>query len=45
MDELPHGAASSIDAVMAQDALARAAAERIIAALPEPEMLGQTRRV
>ncbi|WP_426318232.1 1-deoxy-D-xylulose-5-phosphate reductoisomerase [Pseudoduganella sp. R-43] len=31
MDELPHGAASSIDAVMAQDALARAAAERIIA--------------
>ncbi|MES2259216.1 MAG: 1-deoxy-D-xylulose-5-phosphate reductoisomerase [Pseudomonadota bacterium] len=31
MDELPHGAASSIDAVMAQDALARAAAERIVA--------------
>ncbi|MGW8392784.1 1-deoxy-D-xylulose-5-phosphate reductoisomerase [Pseudoduganella sp. HUAS MS19] len=31
MDELPHGAASSIEAVMAQDALARAAAERIIA--------------
>jgi len=30
MDELPHGAASSIEAVMAQDALARAAAERII---------------
>jgi 1-deoxy-D-xylulose-5-phosphate reductoisomerase len=45
MDELPHGAASSIDAVMAQDALARAAAERIIAALPEPELQGQTRRV
>ncbi|WP_431477029.1 1-deoxy-D-xylulose-5-phosphate reductoisomerase [Massilia eburnea] len=32
MEELPHGAASSIEAVMAQDALARAAAERIIAA-------------
>jgi len=31
MDELPHGAASSIEAVMAQDALARVAAERIIA--------------
>jgi 1-deoxy-D-xylulose-5-phosphate reductoisomerase len=31
MDELPHGATSSIEAVMAQDALARAAAERIIA--------------
>ena len=31
MDEVPHGAASSIEAVMAQDALARAAAERIIA--------------
>ncbi len=31
MDELPHGAASSIEAVMAQDALARTAAERIIA--------------
>jgi len=31
MEELPHGAASSIEAVMAQDALARAAAERIIA--------------
>jgi 1-deoxy-D-xylulose-5-phosphate reductoisomerase len=31
MDQLPHGAASSIEAVMAQDALARAAAERIIA--------------
>ncbi|SFF73790.1 1-deoxy-D-xylulose 5-phosphate reductoisomerase [Duganella sp. CF458] len=31
MDELPHGAASSIEAVMAQDALARAVAERIIA--------------
>jgi 1-deoxy-D-xylulose-5-phosphate reductoisomerase len=31
MDENPHGAASSIDAVMAQDALARAAAERIVA--------------
>ena len=30
MEELPHGAASSIEAVMAQDALARAAAERII---------------
>ncbi|MYN04001.1 1-deoxy-D-xylulose-5-phosphate reductoisomerase [Pseudoduganella sp. DS3] len=30
MDELPHGAASSIEAVMAQDALARSAAERII---------------
>ena len=31
MDEMPHGAASSVEAVMAQDALARAAAERIIA--------------
>ncbi|KQZ32421.1 1-deoxy-D-xylulose-5-phosphate reductoisomerase [Duganella sp. Root1480D1] len=31
MEELPHGAASSIEAVMAQDALARTAAERIIA--------------
>jgi 1-deoxy-D-xylulose-5-phosphate reductoisomerase len=30
MDDIPHGAASSIEAVMAQDALARAAAERII---------------
>ncbi|WP_028101266.1 1-deoxy-D-xylulose-5-phosphate reductoisomerase [Pseudoduganella violaceinigra] len=30
MEELPHGAASSIEAVMAQDALARLAAERII---------------
>ena len=30
MDELPHGAACSIEAVMAQDALARSAAERII---------------
>jgi len=34
MEELPHGAASSIEAVMAQDALARAAAHRHIAALP-----------
>jgi len=42
MDELPQGAASSIEAVMAQDALARAAATRIIAALPQPENLGQT---
>jgi len=44
MDELPHGAASSIDAVMAQDALARAAAERCIAAL-KPKGQGQTRGV
>jgi 1-deoxy-D-xylulose-5-phosphate reductoisomerase len=33
MDENPHGAASSIEAVMAQDAHARGAAERIVAAL------------
>jgi len=33
MDENPHGAASSIEAVMAQDAQARAAAERIVAAI------------
>jgi 1-deoxy-D-xylulose-5-phosphate reductoisomerase len=32
MDALPHGPASSIEAVMAQDAAARAAAERAIAA-------------
>ena len=31
MDDNPHGAASSIEAVMAQDAQARAAAERIVA--------------
>jgi 1-deoxy-D-xylulose-5-phosphate reductoisomerase len=30
MDENPHGAATSIEAVMAQDARARAAAERIV---------------
>jgi 1-deoxy-D-xylulose-5-phosphate reductoisomerase len=45
MDELPHGAASSIEAVMAQDALARAAAERVIAALPKTANQGQTLRV
>ena len=33
MEALPHGAADSIDAVMAQDALARAAAETYIAGL------------
>src|SRR5476649_479774 len=33
MDALPHGAADSIAAVMAQDALARAAAQRYIAGL------------
>jgi 1-deoxy-D-xylulose-5-phosphate reductoisomerase len=33
MDQNPHGAASSIDAVMAQDARAREAAGRIVAAL------------
>ncbi|UTY59213.1 1-deoxy-D-xylulose-5-phosphate reductoisomerase [Massilia sp. erpn] len=33
MDELPHGAASSIEALMAQDAAARAAAETLIGAL------------
>ena len=33
MEALPHGAADSIDAVMAQDALARAAAETTIAGL------------
>ena len=33
MHENPHGAASSIEAVMAQDALARRAAERIVAGL------------
>jgi 1-deoxy-D-xylulose-5-phosphate reductoisomerase len=33
MDELPHGDAGSIAQVMAQDAAARAAAERVIAAL------------
>jgi 1-deoxy-D-xylulose-5-phosphate reductoisomerase len=33
MDENPHGAASSIEAVMAQDARARDAAERIVHAL------------
>jgi 1-deoxy-D-xylulose-5-phosphate reductoisomerase len=36
MDEVPHGAASSIEAVIAQDALARAAAGRFIAALEKP---------
>ncbi|QBE65735.1 1-deoxy-D-xylulose-5-phosphate reductoisomerase [Pseudoduganella lutea] len=36
MDSLPHGPASSIEAVMAQDAMARAAAERAIAALGHP---------
>ncbi|WP_338763409.1 1-deoxy-D-xylulose-5-phosphate reductoisomerase [Massilia sp. METH4] len=36
MDSLPHGPASSIEAVMAQDAAARAAAERAIAALGHP---------
>jgi 1-deoxy-D-xylulose-5-phosphate reductoisomerase len=35
MDELPHGPASSVEAVMAQDAVARAAAERTIARLGE----------
>jgi 1-deoxy-D-xylulose-5-phosphate reductoisomerase len=33
MDQNPHGAAISIEAVMAQDARARDAAERIVAAL------------
>ncbi|WGG48287.1 1-deoxy-D-xylulose-5-phosphate reductoisomerase [Rugamonas sp. DEMB1] len=33
VEALPHGAADSIEAVMAQDALARAAAERLIAGL------------
>ncbi len=36
MDALPHGPASSIEAVMAQDAAARAAAERIVAAPGQP---------
>ncbi|QGZ38335.1 1-deoxy-D-xylulose 5-phosphate reductoisomerase [Pseudoduganella flava] len=36
MDELPHGPASSVDAVLAQDAAARAAAGRAIAALGQP---------
>ncbi|AXA90478.1 1-deoxy-D-xylulose-5-phosphate reductoisomerase [Massilia sp. YMA4] len=36
MDELPHGAASSIEAVMAQDGLARACAERVIATMDRP---------
>jgi 1-deoxy-D-xylulose-5-phosphate reductoisomerase len=36
MDELPHGAASSIEAVMAQDALARECAGRVIATLDRP---------
>ncbi|GAB2839459.1 1-deoxy-D-xylulose-5-phosphate reductoisomerase [Pseudoduganella ginsengisoli] len=36
MDELPHGAAGSIGQVMAQDAAARAAAERVIAGLLKP---------
>jgi len=45
MDEVAHGAASSIEAVMAQDALARAAAERVIAALPKTANQGQTLRV
>ena len=35
MDELPHGAAHSIAAVMEQDALARTAAERIVAAMAQ----------
>jgi 1-deoxy-D-xylulose-5-phosphate reductoisomerase len=30
MEQLPHGAATSIEAVMAQDALARTAAERLL---------------
>jgi 1-deoxy-D-xylulose-5-phosphate reductoisomerase len=40
MDELPHGAASSIEAVMAQDALARACAHRVIATLPPLATVG-----
>lgn len=36
MDELPHGDAGSIEQVMAQDAAARAAAERVIAGLKKP---------
>jgi 1-deoxy-D-xylulose-5-phosphate reductoisomerase len=32
MEQLPHGAATSVEAVMAQDALARAAAEQLLAA-------------
>lgn len=36
MDTLPHGAADSIAQVMAQDAAARAAAERVIAGLSKP---------
>ncbi|MRV71578.1 1-deoxy-D-xylulose-5-phosphate reductoisomerase [Duganella sp. FT92W] len=36
MDTLPHGAADSIAQVMAQDAAARAAAERVIAGLTKP---------
>ncbi|GGY96855.1 1-deoxy-D-xylulose-5-phosphate reductoisomerase [Pseudoduganella plicata] len=40
MDELPHGAASSIEAVMAQDALARACAHRVIATLPPLAVAG-----
>ena len=40
MDELPHGAASSIEAVMAQDALARACAHRVIATLPPLSVAG-----
>jgi 1-deoxy-D-xylulose-5-phosphate reductoisomerase len=33
MDKLPHGAATSIEAVMAQDALARTAAEELVSTL------------
>ena len=40
MAELPHGAASSIEAVMAQDALARASAHRVIATLPPVSVAG-----
>jgi 1-deoxy-D-xylulose-5-phosphate reductoisomerase len=40
MDELPHGAASSIEAVISQDALARACAHRVIAALPPLAVAG-----
>ncbi len=36
MDRLPHGAATSIEAVMAQDGLARRAAEDVIARLDRP---------
>ncbi|TWI67501.1 1-deoxy-D-xylulose 5-phosphate reductoisomerase [Pseudoduganella lurida] len=36
MDQLPHGPASSIEAVMAQDAAARTAAERVIGTFGQP---------